>query len=74
MLGQTRLRFFGNVRGMIIQDDANRAGRRVARVQVGQEADKLDTAMAALHAGRDVVVLQIERRQYGTRAQPLAWT
>lgn len=47
---------------MIIEYDADRELRRIVRVQVGQQANELDTAMAVRHACRNMAVLQIQRR------------
>jgi len=55
---------------MIIKYDADRAFRRIMRVEVGQQADEFDTAMAVFHACRNMAVLYIQPRQDGTRAQP----
>ena len=70
--GEKRLRFFGSVCGMIVQDDSDRAFWGMPRVEVGQQADEFHAAVPILHARRDVAVLEIQRRQYRTGAQPLA--
>ena len=42
---------------MIVEYDANRAFRRVARIEVGQQTDELDAAMAMLDPRRDMAVV-----------------
>ena len=69
--GEKRPRLFGNVCGMIVQDYADGALRRIPRVEVGQQADEFHAAVTILHARRDVAILEIQCRQYRTRAQPL---
>src|ERR1017187_2435939 len=69
--GEKCLRLFGNVRGMIVQDDSDGAFRRIPRVEIGQQADEFDAAVTVLHACRDVPVLEIQRCQYGNRTEPL---
>src|SRR5580698_8024460 len=69
--GQKRLGFFGNMGGMIVQDDSDSAFRGIPRVEVAQQANEFNTAVAILHPRRDVAVLEIQRRQYRARAQPL---
>src|SRR5947207_8958485 len=55
-----------NVSGMIVQNDSDGAFRRVLRMEVGQQANEFDTAVAVLHARRDLAILEIQRCQYGT--------
>src|ERR1035438_7373550 len=69
--GEKSPRLFGNVRGMIVEYDSDGAFRRIPRVQIRQQADEFDAAVTVLHACRDVPVLQIQRCQYGNRAEPL---
>src|SRR5271167_997666 len=57
--------------GVIVQDDSDGAFRGIPGVEVAQQADELKTAVAILHARRDVAVLEIQRRQYRACAQPL---
>src|SRR5258708_24659747 len=54
---------------MIVQYDSNGAFRRILRIEVGEQADEFDAAVAVFHARRDVTVLEIQRCQYGTGAQ-----
>ena len=47
--------------------------RRILRIEVGQQANEFDAAVAVFHARRDVTILEIQRCQYGTGAQPLVF-
>src|SRR5258708_8869027 len=69
--GQKRLGFFGNMGGMIIQDDSDSAFRGIPRVEVAQQTDELNTAVAILDPRRDVAVLEVQRSQYRACAKPL---
>ena len=40
--GQKRLGFFGNMGGMIVQDDSDSAFRGIPRVEVAQQANEFD--------------------------------
>ncbi len=70
VLGEKGLRLLGNVRGMIAQDDSDGASRGIPCVEVGQQANELDAAVAVHNARCHVTVLEIQRRQYGTGAKP----
>jgi len=62
------LRLFRNVGGMIVQYDSDDAFRRILRMQVRQQANEFDTAVALFHARRGVTILEVQRCQYGTGA------
>ena len=65
------LRFFGNVSGMIVQDDPNGAVRRIPGVQVLEQSGEFDAAMTALYPGGNVTVVEIQSRQNGASSQAL---
>src|SRR6266480_7443873 len=67
------VRLFRNVSGMIVQYDSDGAFRRILRIEVGQQANEFDAAVAVFHARRDVTILEIQRCQYGTGAQSLVF-
>ena len=48
---------------MIVQYDSDGAFRRILRIEVGQQANEFDTAVAVFHARRDVTILKIQRCQ-----------
>ena len=72
-LDRKGLSLFRNVSGVIVQYDSDGAFRRILRMEVGQQANEFDTAVAVFHARRDVTILEIQRCQYGTGAQSLVF-
>src|SRR5579863_2127494 len=67
---QEGLSFFGNMRGMVIRDNSNGAHGRIVLVQILEQRDEFATAMPALNAGRDMALVEIQRRQNGTGSKP----
>ena len=62
--------FFGNMRGMVIQNDPYRRVRWILRVQVLEQRNELPAAMPPFDSRRDMARVQIQGRQDGARAQP----
>src|ERR1019366_7702273 len=62
-------RFFGDVLGMVVQDDPDRAIRRVPGIEVRQESFEFYAAMTAFDPCSDVAVMKIQSRQNRTGAQ-----
>src|SRR5207302_9972421 len=58
---------------MIVQYDSDGAFRRILRIEVGQQSNEFDAAVAVFHARRDVTILEIQRCQYGTGAESLVF-
>src|SRR5258708_19924326 len=58
---------------MIVQYDSDGAFRRIFRIEVSQQTDEFDAAVAVFHARRDVTVLEIQRCQYGAGAESLVF-
>ena len=73
VLRQEYVRLFRNVSGMIVQYDSNGALRRILRIEVGQQSNEFDAAVAVFHARRDVTVLEIQCCQYGAGAESLVF-
>ena len=61
VLRQKCVGLFRNVSGVIVQYDSDGAFRRILRMEVGQQANEFDTAVAVFHARRDVTILEIQR-------------
>jgi hypothetical protein len=58
---------------MIVQYDSDGAFRGIPRVQIVQQADEFDAAVAVLRACRDVAALEIQRCKDRTSTQPLVF-
>ena len=60
---------FGEMGGVVVQDDSDDAFRRIVRVQFPKQGNKFDAAMTRLDSCDHMSVEQIERCQYGERAK-----
>ena len=58
---------------MIVQYDSDGTFRRILRIEVGQQANEFDAAVAVLHARRDMTILEIQRCQYGSGTESLVF-
>jgi hypothetical protein len=65
------LRFLGEVRRVIVQNQANPAPGGDSSYP-SPSARRLPTAVTSLHPHRHMAIMQIQARQNGTRTQPLA--
>ncbi len=60
---QIRARLFRGMTGVVIQDHANRAIRRIMGVQILEQRDELRAPVPLLDARGDVPVMQVQRCQ-----------
>src|SRR5260370_16827933 len=65
---------FGNMRGMVIQDDSNDAPGRIVLVEILEQRDEFAAAMPALNAGRDMALGPIPGRQNAPVSKPSVLT
>jgi hypothetical protein len=56
-------RFLGKVRGVVVQDQPNRALRRIVGIQILEQGDEFHTPVALLDTCGDVPVVQVQTRQ-----------
>src|SRR5437660_11802409 len=63
--------FFGDVRGMVVEDELNRRTGRVSCVEKLEEFDELAAAVAIPDQGVDLASEQINPRQQAERAVTL---
>src|ERR1035438_8275503 len=58
---------------MIVEDDSDAAFRRILGIEVAQQPNEFNTAVAILYARRDMTILEIQRRQDGASAESLVF-
>lgn len=68
---QIGVRLLGNVRRVVVQDHSDGALRRIVIIQVLEQSDEFDTAVAVFYARGNMAVVQVQRRPYGASPQSL---
>ena len=58
---------------MVVENYSNGAPGRIVSVEVLEQGDEFPATMPALNAGRDMALVQIQRRQNGTGTEPFVF-
>ena len=71
--GQIEVGFFGYVRRVVVQNDPDRAIRRIVVVKILEERNKFAASVPPFDASCDMAFMEIQRGKNGTGAEPLVF-
>ena len=71
--GQIEAGFFGYVRRVVVQNDPDRAIRRIVVVKILEERNKFAASVPPFDASCDMAFMEIQRGKNGTGAKPLVF-